>query len=189
MSDAAELMPHQHRYTVEDYYRMAEIGILKPDDKVELIDGVVIDRTSTGSKYSAAVKMLNRRLKKAVTDATIVAVLDPIRLDNFSEPVPDFALLKYRQDFYADEFPGPDEVLLIIEVAKRSLRFDRDIKLPLYARHGIPHIWLVDLIADEIWIYSQPQESGYKEKVKANLQQPVPLSGLSGAEIDLSTLF
>lgn len=189
MSRSAEVPPRQHLHTVEDYYRMAESGILKPEDKVELIEGVIVDMVPIGSKHGGVVNKINRLLSRAVDDEAIVSIQNSVRLNDFSEPEPDVVLLKFRQDFYTESHPGPSDILLIIEVANSSLNYDRDVKLPLYARHNIPQAWLLDLSTDTLWIYSQPQDGTYKERVKANLQQPVSLPGLSGAEIDLSTLF
>ncbi|MCF6281729.1 MAG: Uma2 family endonuclease [Candidatus Polarisedimenticolaceae bacterium] len=182
-------LPHQHLHTVEDYYLMAETGILKPEDRVELIDGVIVDMVSIGSKHAGVVNRLNQCLVAAVANRAIVSIQNAVRLNDLSEPEPDVALLKYRQDFYAEAHPTPDDLLLIIEVANSSLNYDRDVKLPLYARHNIPQVWLIDLNADELWIYSQPQDGTYQKKIKANLQQPVALPEISGVEIDLSALF
>jgi len=189
MPTTVAALPHQHLHTVEDYYRMAESGILKPEDKVELIEGVIVDMVPIGCKHTALVKKLNQILVDAVSKRAIVSIQDPVRLNDLSEPEPDIALLKYRDDFYVEAHPGPSDILLIVEVANSSLSYDRDIKLPLYAQHNIPQVWLVDLNADELWIYSQPQHGSYQEKVKNNLQQPIVLPEMSGVEIDLSDLF
>lgn len=189
MINAAEMMQRKHLYTVEDYYRMAESGILKPGERVELIEGVIVDMLPIGSAHGGVVNKINHLLSQVVGDGAVVAVQNPVRLNDLSEPEPDVALLRSRHDFYTESHPCPDDVRLIIEVADSSLSYDRDVKLPLYARHGIPQLWLVDLAAKELWIYSQPQGECYKEKVKADLQQPVSLPGLSGVQVDLSTLF
>ena len=189
MSGSADIMQHQHLHTVEDYYRMAESGILKPEDRVELIEGVIVDMVPIGSRHVAAVNRLNQILVDAVAGEAIVSVQNPIRLNDLSEPEPDIALLKPRQDFYAVAHPGPDDALLIIEVANSSLNYDRNVKLPLYARHNILQVWLIDLSTKELWFYSRPQDGIFTEQSKADLRQPVTVPGMGGVKVDLSILF
>jgi Uma2 family endonuclease len=150
------------RFTVEDYYRMAEAGILTPDDRVELLDGEIAEMTPIGSPHAACVDRLNRLLTATVGDRAIVRVQNPIRLDRYSEPQPDLALLRSRDDFYAAAHPGPADVLLVIEVAHTSEPMDRTVKLPLYARSGIPTAWLVVLADDRILLHEGPGPDGYR---------------------------
>ncbi|WP_376790048.1 Uma2 family endonuclease [Thermoflexus sp.] len=150
-------------FTVEEYHRMAEVGILSEDDRVELIEGELIAMSPIGSRHAACVKRLVRLLDRAVGERAIVSAQDPIRLGRHSEPQPDVALLRYRPDFYASAHPGPEDVLLIVEVAETSADYDRTVKIPLYARHGIPEAWLVDLTEAHVEIYRQPSPQGYRE--------------------------
>jgi len=160
MSATADDLYHRHRYTVEDYERMGAAGILGEDDRVELIEGEIIDMPPIGSPHGGSVNRIAQKLTLAVGDRAIVAVQNPIRLDDFSEPQPDIALLKPREDFYAARHPTPDDVLMLIEVAETSIRYDRDKKLPLYARAGIPEVWLVDIKAGRITRYRDPSDTG-----------------------------
>jgi Uma2 family endonuclease len=149
-------------FTVEEYHRMAEAGILSEDDRVELIEGELVTMSPIGSRHAACVKRLVRLLDRAVGDRAIVGAQDPIRLGARSEPQPDVALLRYRPDFYASAHPGPEDVLLVVEVAETSADSDRSLKIPLYARYGIPEAWLVDLLEERIEIYRHPTPQGYR---------------------------
>lgn len=155
----------KRKFTVDEYHRMAQAGILTEDDRVELIQGEIVEMTPVGSKHAACVKRLNRLLSKSVGDKAIVSVQAPVALDPHSEPQPDIALLRPSPDFYAAQHPGPDDVLLIVEVADTSAAYDRDVKLPLYARAGIPEVWLVDLAANRLEVYRGPSPEGYRERM------------------------
>ena len=179
----------RHRLDVADYYRMAEAGILGEDDRCELIDGEIIDMAPIGSEHSAIVKRLNRLFELVVHHQAIVSVQDPIRLNRQNEPQPDIALLHYREDFYRDAHPGPEDVLLIIEVADSSARYDREIKLPLYARHGIPEVWIVDLRQRRLDIHRQPDGAAYRAARIATGPDSISPLALPECRVDVSTLF
>ena len=158
-------MSHQFAkrwFSVGDYYRMAEAGILTEDDSVELIEGEVLEMSPIGSRHAACVKRLNTLLNQQVGDGAIVSVQDPIYIDDFSEPQPDVALLRPRADFYAEEHPTSSDVLLVIEVLDTSVELDRNKKLPLYARAGIPEAVIV-VLADEIMeVHAEPANGRYE---------------------------
>ena len=162
MSAVAPLI-QRHRYGVAEYYRMAETGILKPEERVELIDGEIIDMAPIGIEHAYGVTRLTTIFTRKAGDKAIVSTQNPIRLNLHSEPQPDIALLRYREDFYRHTRPGPEDVLLLVEVADSSLRFDREIKLPLYARHAIPEVWIVDLEHQGLEVYRRPVEGKYLE--------------------------
>jgi len=170
-------------FTVEEYHRMAEAGILSEDDRVELIEGELVAMSPIGSRHAACVKRLVRLLDRAVGERAIVSVQDPIRLGRHSEPQPDVALLRYRPDFYASAHPGPEDVLLIVEVAEISADYDRTVKIPLYARHGIPEAWLVDLAKEHIEVYRQPGPEGYWETRTLRRGETLHLTALPGRTI------
>jgi Uma2 family endonuclease len=155
------------RFTVNEYYRMAEVGILSPDERVELIEGEIVDMAPIGSRHAACVDRLNRDFVPALGDRAIVRVQGPLRLHDYSEPEPDLVILRPRDDFYAEETPGPADALLVIEVADTSERYDRQVKVPLYAQAGIPEVWLVDLTAGNITVYRGPGPDGYAEATVA----------------------
>jgi len=158
-----ETLVRRYRFTVDEYHRMAEAGVLHEDHRVELLDGEVVVMSPIGDPHAACVKRLNRLLGAHVGARAIVSVQDPIRLDSHSEPQPDVALLRPRDDFYASAMARPEDTLLVIEVGDSSARFDREVKAPLYARAGIPELWLVDLTAGEVSVCRQPAATGYRE--------------------------
>ena len=142
----------RRRITVAEYHRMGEVGILGERDRVELIGGELVAMPPIGSYHTGTVNKLNHSLVHAVGERAIVAVQIPVRLDDVSEPEPDFALLKPRLDFYQDSPAQPADVLLLIEVADTSLSYGRAVKRALYARHAIPEFWIVDLIPSALEI-------------------------------------
>lgn len=149
-------------FTVEEYHKLAEAGILVEDDRVELIDGEIVEMSPIGSRHQACVDWLTRECSGRLRHAAIVRVQGPIRTGDRSEPQPDVALLRPRQDFYAQEHPGPADVLLVIEVADTTADYDRHTKLPLYARAGIPEAWLINFPGGRIEVHREPSPDGYK---------------------------
>ncbi len=163
MDDAA-LAPTRRRLDVNDYYRMAEAGILGEDDRVELIDGGLIDMAPIGQGHAATVGGLNETLVLACDGHAIVWPQNPIQLDQWNAPQPGLTVLRRRADFYATgERPGPPDVLLLVEVADSSLRFDRTAKLPLYARAGIAELWIVDMKRRVLEAHRTPAGDGYRD--------------------------
>lgn len=150
-------------FTVDEYYQMAEAGILSEDDRVELIEGEIVAMSPIGSRHAACVDRLIQLLFDRVRGRAIIRVQNPIRLSEFSEPEPDLALLQPRADFYAEGHPEPDNVLLVVEVAETSAGSDRTLKVPTYARAGILEVWLIDLADETIEIYREPSPRGYGE--------------------------
>jgi len=142
---------------------MAEAGILSEDDRVELIEGEIVEMSPIGSHHAACVNRLTRLFSRQGGDRAIVSVQNPIRLSEYSEPEPDLALLRPRADFYAEALPGPEDTLLVVEVMETSAQYDRERKLPLYAEAGIPEVWLVDLAAECIEVYRRPSPEGYED--------------------------
>jgi Uma2 family endonuclease len=155
--------PETRRFTVSEYHRMAEAGILDEDDPVELIDGQIYVMSPIGSQHAACVDRLTRLFILAFHDRASVRTQNPILLAPNSEPEPDVALLAPRDDAYAARHPRPDEVMLIVEVSGSSLEFDQTTKLPLYAQAGIPEVWIAALDEDRLHVYRQPSASGYAE--------------------------
>ena len=148
-------------FTVADYEQMAAAGILGEDDRVELLDGEIVQMSPIGSRHAACVNRLNRLLAPLVGTAGIVSIQNPVHLSELSAPEPDVALLVYRDDFYGQQSPTAADLLLLIEVADSSAEYDRTVKLPLYARAGIPEVWLVEVEAGGIDAYRTPSASGY----------------------------
>lgn len=149
--------PRERQFTVDEYYRMGEAGILHEDDRVELLDGQLYVMSPIGSEHAACVRRLDRLFQQRAEPQALVSVQNPIRLDRTSEPEPDLALLTPREDNYASRHPRPDDVLLVVEIADTSLAFDQDTKLSLYARAGIPEYWVVALEDSQLHVYREPE--------------------------------
>lgn len=168
----------RRRLSVAEYYRMAEAGILTPRDRVELIEGEIVTLSPAGSPHAGTVKRLNRLLVRLVGDRATVSVQDPLRLGDESEPEPDVALLLPRADDYTAAHPIAADVLLVIEVADSSLLYDRRVKRPLYARHGIPEYWIVNLEAEVVEVHRQPTAGGYAAETSAGRNEVLGLVAL-----------
>lgn len=152
------------RVSVDDYYRMAATGELSPEARVELLDGSIIDMAPIGSFHGGMTNYLTNLFAKACHDRWVLSVQNPVRLDAYSEPQPDLMLLHPAADFYQGRHPGPSEVFLLVEVADSSLTKDRELKLPAYARAGIPEVWIVNLADLALEIYREPHFTGYGVK-------------------------
>ena len=151
------------RLNVSQYHQMSEAGIFSENDKVELINGEIIEMSPIGRRHTACVNRLNSVFSQLLGKKVIVAVQNPILLNNLSEPEPDIALLKPRTDFYESGHPQPQDIFLLIEVADSSIEYDRDVKIPLYASSGITEVWLVDIYQQVIIVYRYPSENGYRD--------------------------
>lgn len=149
-------------FTVHDYHRMGDTGILRAEDRVELIYGEIVSMSPTGNPHNAAVDRANRAFVYAAGDKAIVRVQGSVRLNLYNEPEPDLVLLKPKEDFYAKSGACPADVMLIIEMADSSLRYDRKVKARLYADMGIPEYWVADLNARCVFAYSDRQAKSYR---------------------------
>lgn len=149
-------------FTVAEYRRMVEVGILSEDDRVELIDGEVFEMSPIGEPHAACVDVLNYLVTDQLGRSVIVRVQGPIQLNDFSEPQPDVSILKRRDDFYRHAHPRPEDVLLVTEVSDTTLEYDTKVKVPLYARAGIPEVWIVNLRGRRIKSYADPAGGVYQ---------------------------
>ncbi len=169
----------RHRFSLEDYHRMVEAGILGEEDRVELIDGELVEMTPVGTRHAETVSRLVRFFVHGTP--RVVRVQDPVSLPPASEPQPDIAVVRERS--YRDSHPGPEDVLLLIEVADTSAGYDREVKIPLYARYGIPEVWLVDLQKGQIEVYREPAPGGYYRECRIHRAgepiRPLKLSDLA----------
>ena len=156
----------RHRFTTKEYYQMIEAGILTEQDRVELIEGEIVEMSPVGFRHAAMVKRLIKVLSPHIDDNVILGVQDPIHLPNNSEPEPDVVLVRARDDFYDQGHPEPEDILLVIEVSESSFGYDFDVKIPLYGQVGIPEAWIVNLQDDELLVYTQPSEIGYKQQLR-----------------------
>ena len=141
---------------------MGRAGILRKEDRVELIDGEVVAKVTIGPRHSAVVDRLNRHFSTCTGNRAIVRTQGAVRLNLFNEPEPDLALLQPRDDFYASAHPGPADILLVVEVAQTSIDYDRMVKAELYARLGVVEYWLVDLNVDVVTRYTDLIDGQYR---------------------------
>ncbi len=152
----------RRRFTVDEYHRMAEAGILHEDDRVELLGGEIVEMSPIGGRHAKCVTELTRVLTSLVGDDVRVSPQNPVKLDEHEEPQPDVAVLRAGERYQAGELPTPEDIVLLIEVADTSLASDRDVKLPLYALSGIAEVWLVDLNGGVIERHTEPSENGFR---------------------------
>jgi Uma2 family endonuclease len=189
MGTLMESWSRRHRITVNEYHRMAELGLLAPDARVELIEGEIIDMAPIGKAHTSVVDQLNRLLVRAVGDDAIVRVQGSVRLSQMSEPEPDVVLLKPRSDFYRNEYASGGDTLLVIEVSDSTLRYDRDVKVPLYARHGVPEVWIVDLQNDQLLVYGSLSDGAYGRQTSATRPETMFVTALPGVTVDLASVW
>ncbi len=177
----------RHRWTVADLDRMLGSGLLGETDRVELIEGELIDMAPIGSRHAYTVDSIARRLQRLLGDRHLVRVQNPIRLGESSEPQPDIAVVRDRS--YAAAHPEAADVLLLIEVADTTLDFDRDVKLPLYARHGIPECWLIDVAGSQLSIHREPAEGEYRHIRRPTSGETLHLLASDGPALRMAELF
>ena len=166
----------RRRFTVHDYHRMGEAGILHEDDRVELIEGEIVEMAAIGTRHFTCVNGLTRLLVREAGDAAIVSVQNPVRLDEHTEPQPDLTVLRVRD--YRESLPTPEDVLLLIEVSDTTLAYDRGVKLPLYARAGIREVWIVDLPGEVIERHTDPSVDGYRSSERARRREEIKSAAL-----------
>ncbi len=155
--------PVRHLFTVEEYERMGEAGLFDWGPRVELLGGEIIEMSPIGRGHAACVNRVNAVLTAALGDRFVVAVQNPMKLDDLSEPQPDVVVLRPRADFYAAFHPRPEDTLLVIEVADTSLGWDRGIKRARYAAAGVAEVWVVDLGAGVVEVATEPGPGGYAQ--------------------------
>ncbi len=176
----------RRRFTVEEYERMGEVGIFDPDDRVELLDGEIVSMSPIGPKHAGVVNRLCARLWAAVTDRATVIPQNPVRLLPRSEPQPDVTVARARRDFYQSAHPTAEDILLVIEVADSSLRTDRAVKVPIYARQGVVEVWLVDLAADVVHVHSDPRDGEYRTIRTLNSDDVLVPIAVPGVELTVA---
>ena len=154
--------PSPRRFTVSEYRHMGKSGILRQEDRLELIDGEIIEMAPIGSRHAGHLNHLVGLVSKQLADEPVLSVQNPLELGDHSEPQPDLAVLNPRDDAYASSHPIAGDVLLLVEIADTSLEFDRTTKIPLYARHGVPVVWLLNLPDKTVEVYERPDTDGYR---------------------------
>ena len=158
---APKLECETRKFTVEEYYRMAEVGILHPEERVELICGEIVPMAPIGKPHAVGLRRVDRILQKALEGVAIVSAQNPIHLGPYSEPEPDLAVLRLKEDEYLSEHPEPGDILLVVEIADTTLSHDKQVKTLLYAQAIIPETWIMNLVDDCIEAFTGPGPEGY----------------------------
>lgn len=181
----SNLAPQKHLFDVVDFYNMADFKSLE-NKRIELLEGEVVDMGQVGKKHAYCVDLLSQQLSRALSTTThIVRVQNPIRLSKYSEPQPDIAILKRSEKFWQSH-PEPKDVLLVIEIADHSLKYDKTIKIPVYARYGICEVWIVDLENKRVECYTSPHSQMYAYQKYVNKGESVSPSKLPEISLPVS---
>jgi Uma2 family endonuclease len=168
----------RRQFSLEQYHQMIATGVIPEGDRVELMDGEILEMAAIGSKHSAQVNRLNRLFSRSFGDNVLVSVQNPLELGPRSEPEPDVVLLRWRADYYESGHPQSSDVYLVIEVSDSTVDFDRNVKAPAYARSGIGEYWLVNLVIDAIEVYRQPAANGYQHVETKHRGESIGLEAL-----------
>jgi Uma2 family endonuclease len=160
---AVEVAAARRRFTRKEYWRMAEVGILGERERVELIEGEIVEMSPVGRRHTAFVDNLSRLLIRRLPDHVIVRVQGPVALADDTEPQPDLTVLRRRAVPYKDREAWAEDALVVVEVAETSLAYDRSIKRRLYAAAGIPEYWVVDCAAETVEVHRDPGPDGYRD--------------------------
>ncbi len=164
MAESIPITTPTFNFSVEAYHKMAETGIIKPTDRVELIEGKIITMSPMKSAHAACVRRLGDILRHIASVKAIISEEKAITLSNHSEPQPDITIAKYRDDYYEMAHPTPADIFVLIEVALSTQKYDKETKVPLYASYNIPEVWVVDLKEKVIEVYKNPKGEAYTSK-------------------------
>ncbi|MGP1386461.1 MAG: Uma2 family endonuclease [Thainema sp.] len=176
------------KFTVGQYHQMIESGILTDRDRVELLQGEIIEKSPIGMQHAACVDRMNELLVRELVGRAIVRVQNPIQLSTRSEPQPDFAILQRRSDFYANGHPQPQDVFALIEVSDTTIEFDHTVKVPIYAKDNIAEVWIVDLNAEAVQIYREPSEAGYQQLQTCRRGQAIAFQAFTDIQFTVDQL-
>jgi Uma2 family endonuclease len=181
--------PQRMRISVDRYEKMVETGVLTKYDRVELIDGDMVNEPPINLPHSAVMARLTQLLVLSAHHSATVSPGGSLRLGDYSVPQPDLMLLKLREDFYSGRRPTVSDVLLLIEISDSSLAYDRGTKRALYARHGVTEYWVVDVRGERVYIYSEPAEGVYAQVSKCSAVDTISPRALPAVQISVGTLF
>lgn len=185
---------HTRRFTLGEYHRLIDLSFFDENERIELINGQLIPMAAKGSAHETCITRLLRILPKIIGDQATLRCQAPITLSFDGEPEPDFSIVQNQDDDYANGHPTETETLIVIEIAKSSLNYDRDIKLPLYAQANIPHYWLFNLVDRQLETYNDPQQISpgqfsYLNRRIVPIHQEIALPGFSQNFISLVRAF
>ncbi len=174
--------PIHRRFSVAEYHQMAQIGILTEDDRLELVDGEIVEMSPIGGRHVACVNRLNQLLVRFLDNAAIVSIQSPVRLGDYQEPEPDVAVIRVRE--YGGDLPGPEDVILLMEVSDSSLAYDRSRKLPIYGRAGIPESWIVDVPGETIERHTNPVDGRYRVTLRVGRGEEIESTVVPGLTVN-----
>ena len=184
----ATVNPTKHLTNLDEWRKLGEANIFPPESRLELINGEILDMAPIGFNHSGHLNRINKLFARLIPDDVIPSVQNPLQLGDFSEPEPDFMLLKSNADFYSSRHPIAGDVLLLIEVADSSLAFDQNQKLRLYALHGIPEYWLLNLNDSCLEVYRNPNGEVYAEKTTLHSGDTITLSQLNEITVSMADI-
>jgi len=184
----ATVNPTKHLTNIDEWRKLGEANIFPPVSRLELINGEILEMSPIGFNHSGHLNRINKLFAKLIPDTVIPSVQNPLQLGDLSEPEPDFMLLKPNADFYSSRHPNAEDVLLLIEVADSSLTFDQNQKLRLYALHGIPEYWLLNLNDLSLEVYRKPNGEVYAEKTTLRAADIITLSQLDEISIRIADI-
>lgn len=185
---ARPILPQRRLFTADEYEKLAEVGILREDERVELIEGEIYAMSRIGSPHSACVSRFTSQLPARLAGRAIVRVQDPIRIGQRSEPEPDFSIAAPREDFYQSGHPTAADLFFVVEVMDTSAYYDRNVKLPLYAAAGIREVWLVDLANALLEVHRRPLNGQYAEKATFTRGQQVAPEAFPDVVLDVDSI-
>ncbi len=184
----AVVNPSKHLTNIHEWHRMGEAGVFSENNHIELIDGEILEMAPIGFNHAGHLNRLTSVFSFLLADNAVLSVQNPLQLSHFSEPQPDFMLLKPEANFYSSRHPNADDVLLLIEVSDSTLAFDQNQKLQLYARHNIPEYWILNLIDNCLEVYRQPHSESYEQKTTLRTGDNLTLSQLNDISISVSAI-
>jgi Uma2 family endonuclease len=177
------------RFTVDEYHRMGETGIFGPEDRLELIDGEILEMSPIGQRHAGRVARANSLFVRAFGERAVVNPQNPLQLSDWTEPQPDIVILKPRADFYEHLRPTPGDVLLVMEVSDTTLRYDLKIKLAYFAVAAIPEVWIQDVNEDLLHVFREPQASKYSVSTRLNRGRVVSPLAFPEVQFSMDDLF
>ena len=182
------------KFTIDEYHRLTELGFFSEDDRVELIRGEIIQMAAKNTTHSVCSTRLYRELLNLIQEQATIRGQEPIIISNNNEPEPDLVIARNQDDDYLEAHPRLNDILLLIEIADSSLKYDQDVKLTLYAEAGISNYWIFNLVANYLESYSEPYQDqkrnfGYRRKVIFLPNESVNLPFFPELSLDLSKVF
>lgn len=180
--------PSRKLFTVDEYYRMLDVGVIRPDDRIELIEGEIVQMAPMSCKHGGCITYLIQVLNELVNGKAIVNSQIPLHLNDYSEPEPDVCILKNREDFYRNAHATPKDILLVIEVSLSTLSYDLNAKIPMYANSGVIEVWVVDLENEEVHQFTEPLDGEYQNHIIHQKNETVQAQQIESAVLSVNDI-